>query len=138
MAVLGYTARSPTVTALAPSVAYVLASANFLRIVREKRVEGILLRHVIARYRESEDARAELAGLPAMQRIAKVHFRFAAVVGGEYPELDLSQEELAGATGLSRASVAATLATFRRQSLIATGRRSLVIRDLTRLRASAE
>jgi CRP-like cAMP-binding protein len=59
-------------------------------------------------------------------------------VGGEYPELDLSQEELAGATGLSRASVAATLATFRRQSLIATGRRSLVIRDLTGLRASAE
>jgi CRP-like cAMP-binding protein len=138
MAVLGYTARSATVTALAPCVAYLLASANFLRIVREKRVEGILLRHVIARYRESEDARAELAGLPAMQRIAKVLFRFAAVVGGEYPELDLSQEELAGATGLSRASVAATLATFRRRSLIATGRRSLVIRDLTGLRASAE
>ena len=98
-----------------------------------------MLRHVIARYRESEDARAELAGLPAMQRIAKVLFRFAAVVGGEYPELDLSQEELAGAPVCRRwASVAATLATFRRQSLIATGRRSLVIRDLTGLRASAE
>jgi CRP-like cAMP-binding protein len=137
MAVLGYTARSATVTALAPCVTYMLASANFLRIVREKRVEGTLLRHVIARYRESEDARADLAGLTAMQRIAKVLFRFATVVNGEHPELDLSQEELAGATGLSRASVAAALATFRQQGLIVTGRRNLVISDLARLRASA-
>src|SRR5215510_10048923 len=137
MAVLGYTARSATVTALASCVTYMLASANFLRIVREKRVEGTLLRHVIARYRESEDARADLAGLTAMQRMAKVLFRFATVVNGEHPELDLSQEELAGATGLSRASVAAALATFRQQGLIVTGRRSLVISDLAKLRASA-
>ena len=137
MAVLGYTVRSATVTALAPCVTSMLASANFLRIVREKRVEGTLLRHVIARYRESEDARADLAGLTAMQRIAKVLFRFATVVNGEHPELDLSQDELAGASGLSRASVAAALATFRQQGLIITGRRSLVISDLAKLRASA-
>jgi CRP-like cAMP-binding protein len=65
-----------------------------------------------------------------MQRIVRVLIRFADVIGGEQPELDISQEELAGATGLSRASVTATLATLRRQGVISTGRRSLVIRDL--------
>jgi CRP/FNR family transcriptional regulator, cyclic AMP receptor protein len=133
IAVLDGTVRSATVTALVPCITYVLASARFLRIVQEKHVEGILLRHVIARFRESEDARAELAILPAMQRITRVLLRFAAVVGGEHPELDLSQEDLAGATGLSRASVAAKLAALRRQGLIVTGRRSLIIRDLARL-----
>jgi CRP/FNR family transcriptional regulator, cyclic AMP receptor protein len=138
MAVLDGTSRLATITALAPCITYVLASASFLRIVREKHVEGTLLRHVIARYRESEEVRAELLGLPTMQRIVRVLIRFADVIGGEQPELDISQEELAGATGLSRASVTATLATLRRQGLISTGRRSLVIRDLKRLaRASA-
>jgi CRP-like cAMP-binding protein len=127
MAVLDGTTRLATITALAPCITYVLASASFLRIVREKHVEGTLLRHVIARYRESEEVRAELVG---MQRIVRVLIRFADVIGGEQPELDISQEELAGATGLSRASVTATLATLRRQGVISTGRRSLVIRDL--------
>jgi biotin operon repressor len=47
----------------------------------------------------------------------------------------MSQEELAAATGLSRASVAAALATLRQRGLVATSRRSLAIRDLAKLRA---
>ena len=137
ISVLDGSVRSATVTALIPCITYVVASGRFLRIVREKQVEDILLRYVIARFRESEDARAELAMLPAMQRIARVLLRFAAVVGGEHPELDLSQDELAGATGLSRASVAAKLASLRRKGLIVTGRRSLVVRDLAGLRSTS-
>ena len=137
MSVLGGAARSATVTALTPCVSYLLTAATFLRVVQEHRVQDILLRHVIARYRESEDARAELAGLPAAQRVARVLLRFAVVVGGARPELDLSQEELAGATGLSRASVAAALASLRRRGLIATRRRSLVVCDLAGLHALA-
>jgi CRP/FNR family transcriptional regulator, cyclic AMP receptor protein len=136
LAVLGGARRSATVTALVPCITYVLTSASFLRIIRDARVEETLLRYVIARHRESDDARAELAGLPAIQRVARVLLRFAAVAGGEFPDLDLSQEELAAAAGLSRASVTAALATLRQRDLVATSRRSLVIQDLVRLRAA--
>lgn len=135
LAVLGGQMRSATVTAMVPCITYVLSAASFLRIVRERRVEEILLRYLIARQRESDDARAELAGLNAIQRVGRVLLRFASVVGGEEPDLDLSQDELAAAAGLSRASVAAALATLRQRRLIVTRRRSLVIRDLARLRA---
>jgi CRP-like cAMP-binding protein len=130
--------RSATVTAFVPCVTYVLSAAAFLRIVRERRAEEILLRYLIARQRESDDARAELAGLNAMQRVGRVLLRFAAVAGGEQPDLGLSQEELAAAVGLSRASVAAALATLRQRGLVATRRGSLVIRDHAKLRAEFE
>jgi CRP/FNR family transcriptional regulator, cyclic AMP receptor protein len=135
LAVLGGAARSATVTALVPCITYVLAAATFLRIVRERHFEDILLRYLIARHRESDDARAELAGLPAKQRVGRVLVRFAAVAGGEQPDLGLSQAELAAAAGVSRASMAAVLATLRQQGLVATRRRRLVICDLAKLRA---
>lgn len=134
LAVLGGGTRSATVTALVPCIAYLLSAAAFLRIVRERRVQDILLRYLIARQRESDDARAELAGLNAMQRVGRVLLRFASVAGGEQLKLDMSQEELAAATGLSRASVAGALATLRQRGLVATSRRSLAIRDLAKLR----
>jgi CRP/FNR family cyclic AMP-dependent transcriptional regulator len=136
LAVLGGGLRSATVTALVPCVTYVLSAASFLRIVREKRVDEILFRYLIARHRESDDMRAELAGLPSLQRVARALLRFAAVAGSERPDLDLSQEELAAATGLSRASVAAALAVLRQHGMIAAGRRRLVIKDLASLRAA--
>jgi CRP/FNR family cyclic AMP-dependent transcriptional regulator len=138
LAVLGGGVRSATVTALVPCVTYVLSAASFLRIIRERRVEEILFRYLIARHRESDDARAELAGLSAIQRVARVLLRFTAVAGGERVDLDLSQEELAAAAGLSRASVAAALATLRQGGLIATSRRRLIIQDLAQLRAAFE
>ncbi|HVB41151.1 MAG TPA: Crp/Fnr family transcriptional regulator [Streptosporangiaceae bacterium] len=134
LAVLGGDTRSATVTALSPCITYVLSAGAFLRIVRERSVEKILVRYLIARQRESDDARAELASLNATQRVGRVLLRFASVAGGEQPDLDLSQDELAAATGLSRASVAAALATLRQRGLVATGRRSLAIRDLAKLR----
>lgn len=136
LAVLGGGMRSATVTALVPCVTYVLSAASFLRIIREKRVEEILFRYLIARHRESDDLRAELAGLPALQRVARALLRFVAVAGGDRLDLDLSQEELAAAAGLSRASVAAALAVLRQRGMIATGRRRLVIKDLASLRAA--
>lgn len=134
LAVLGGGIRSATVTALVPCITYVLPASAFLRIVREQRVEEVLLRYLIARQRESDDARAELAGLNGIQRVGRTLLRFASVAGGEQPHLDLSQEELAAATGLSRASVAVALAALRQRGLVATGRRSLVIQDLVKLR----
>jgi CRP/FNR family cyclic AMP-dependent transcriptional regulator len=68
LAVLGGGMRSATVTALVPCITYVLSAAAFLRIVRERRAEQVLVRYLIARQRESDDARAELAGLKAIQR----------------------------------------------------------------------
>ena len=122
-------------TALVPCITYVLSAAAFVRIIREQRVEQTLLRYLVARQRESDDARAELAGMNSLQRVGRVLLRFAAVAGGEQPDLGLSQEELAAAVGLSRASVAAALAALRRRGLVATRRRSLVILDLAKLDA---
>lgn len=138
LAVLGGGRRTATVTALAPCITYVLSAAAFLRILRELHVEEVLLRYLIARQRESEDARAELAGLNATQRVGRLLLRFAPVAGTGQPDLELSQEELAAATGLSRASVAAALAALRQRGLVVTRRRNLVIRDLARLRADFE
>ena len=135
LAVLGGGMRSATVTALVPCITYVLSAAAFLRIIRERRVEHILLRYLISRQRESDDARAELAGLTPLSGLAASCCGSRSVAGGEQPDLGLSQQELAAAAGLSRASVAAALATLRQRGLVATRRRSLVIRDLAKLRA---
>lgn len=137
IAVLDGTVRSATVTSLGPCITYVLPAARFLRIIREFHAETVLLRHIIARYREGEEVRTELAELPARQRIARVLLRLAGAVEGMHPALELSQEELAHAAGLSRSAVATELAGLRRLGLVATGRRRLVICNPAGLRSAA-
>jgi CRP-like cAMP-binding protein len=50
-------------------------------------------------------------------------------------DVALSQEELAGYVLASRESVARALTTLRRQALVTTGRRSIVVHDVEGLRA---
>jgi CRP/FNR family cyclic AMP-dependent transcriptional regulator len=52
--VLDGTGRSASVIALDSCIAYVLSAARFRRVVNDFQVEGMLLRHVIARYREGQ------------------------------------------------------------------------------------
>src|SRR5262245_59965458 len=59
IAVMDGSARSASVTALSPCITYVLSAERFRRIISDFHAEGLLLRHILARYRESEDARAE-------------------------------------------------------------------------------
>ncbi|MDB4873500.1 MAG: Crp/Fnr family transcriptional regulator [Massilia sp.] len=138
VAVLDGTGRSASVIALDSCITYVLSAARFHRVVDEFRMEGVLLRHVLSRYREGEQVRAELAELSAGDCLARILLRLGAAIGGTSPALDLSQEELAAAAGLSRSAVAAELAELRRRGLVATGRRRLIICDLARLKAGPD
>ena len=136
LAVLGGGMRSATVTALVPCITYVLSAAAFLRIIRERRVEHILLRYLISRQRESDDARAELAGLTALERVGRVMLRlaFQLRVASSLTLVSPNRKPLLrrGCRGLPwpphwRRCGSAGLWRLRR--------RSLVIRDLAKLRA---
>ncbi|MDX3101454.1 MULTISPECIES: Crp/Fnr family transcriptional regulator [Nonomuraea] len=126
--------RSATVTALQPCVAYALPAARFRAILEGHRLTDQLVRHVVERLREGEDLRSELAQLSAQRRVAAMLLRFAACDTSSRQVIEISQSELAGAAGMSRAAVAAELSALRRAGLVVTGRRRLELLDLAGLR----
>jgi CRP/FNR family transcriptional regulator, cyclic AMP receptor protein len=138
--------RTATVTALGVCVTYVLSATQFRRVVREFEVVDVVLRHILARLREGEEIRADLAHLGAGQRLTRILLRLGAAAGhegtgeGSSPltlDLGLSQEELGLAAGLSRSAVAAELGRLRDHGLVRTGRRRVVLLDIDGLRRSA-
>ncbi|MBB5081887.1 CRP-like cAMP-binding protein [Nonomuraea endophytica] len=126
--------RSATVTALRYCVAYALPATRFHAIVDSCRLTDRLIRHVLDRLREGEDLRSELAQLSAKRRVIAVLLRFAACDESATQAVEISQDELAGAVGLSRAAVAAELSELRQAGLVATGRRRLELLDTNALR----
>lgn len=114
-----------------------IGGARFRRLVDELGAQDIVMRHILMRFREAENLRAEIAELPAGARLTRVLCRLADTVGGDRPVLALSQEELARATGLSRSAVAAELAPLRRNGVVITGRGRLTVHDPAELRALA-
>ncbi|GAA4200891.1 Crp/Fnr family transcriptional regulator [Streptosporangium oxazolinicum] len=133
IAVLDGSGRSATVTALSVCVTYILSAERFSRIIDRFDLRDVLMRLLLRRYREGEDIRVELAGLPAFDRVVRILLRLAEVTHGSQRAVDLSQDELASAMGLSRSAVAAELAELRRLGHIATSRRRIMIRDLSGL-----
>jgi CRP/FNR family cyclic AMP-dependent transcriptional regulator len=123
--------RTATVTAIEPVVATMLSADRFRGVISQPHLHDYLLRHLLARHRETEAAWAELAWMPTLQRVARVLLRHASP-GREPPllEIGLTQHELALAASLSRSALAADLAELRRRGLIATGRRRIEIRDV--------
>ena len=126
--------RSATVMALQRCVAYALPATRFRSIVDSYRLTDRLIRHVVERLREGEDLRSELAQLSAKCRVVAALLRFAACDGSATQVVEISQDELAGAIGLSRAAVAAELSELRQAGLVATGRRRLEVLDAIALR----
>ncbi|MEU3169292.1 helix-turn-helix domain-containing protein [Streptosporangium sp. NPDC006930] len=98
------------------------------------RLTDRLIRHVVERLREGEDLRSELAQLSAKRRVVAALLRFSACDGSATQVVEISQDELAGAVGLSRAAVAAELSELRQAGLVATGRRRLEVLDAIALR----
>jgi CRP-like cAMP-binding protein len=132
--------RSATVTAIERCVTYVVPAERFRRLMKESGLQDHLLRHVLARHREGDAMRAELAALPSLQRVARALLRHAATGAGEddarrEPDVRLSQHELALSVGLSRSALATDLAELRRGGLISTGRGRIKIRSISGLRA---
>jgi CRP/FNR family cyclic AMP-dependent transcriptional regulator len=120
--------RSATVTAISSCLAYMVSEVRFRRIVGEFNIDDVILRHVTARLRESEDIRSELASLTPRRRIARMLLRFSV---GEH--CVLSQGDIAKAVGLSRSAVAGELAWLRAHGLVSTGRGRVTITDPARL-----
>jgi len=138
IAVLGGDGRSATVIAVDRCETRIIPADRFLLLVRSMRLENQLFRHAMARIREGETWRAELAALPAGPRLARTLLRLT-VPGPDGPsDVGLDQTELGQAAGLSRSTVAAELARLREQGVIATTRRRIIITDLPRLRILAK
>lgn len=139
MSALGGVA-SATVTALRPCSTRILSAGAFLDFVRGRDLTLAMLRHAAARRRESEQIRVELTTLPVSRRLIRTLLRLMDAIGtpaGDAVAVDLGmpQEELARAIGASRSQLAASMARLRRDGILSTERRRVVIRHPARLRA---
>jgi CRP-like cAMP-binding protein len=122
--------RSATVVALDPLRCRVVAAGDLRTFLEQHPRAALALLHlVIGRLRDSDRRRAEFGSYDSTRRLARVLV--------ESSTLALSQSELAGMIGASRESVARGLAELRRRGLVATGRRTITIRDADALRLYA-
>jgi len=135
------TARSASMVALAAVEAQVLPGAEFLAFLeRRPKVLMLVVRQVMERLRDADRRRIEFGSQPTMGRVAGYLAEMAERDGRPGPDgiaitTSLSQEELAGYIVASRESVARALTTLRREGLITTGRRRIVVHDLPGLLA---
>lgn len=128
-------ARSASVVALGTLQCQVIGSDELHRLLEaHPQVSLALLRLLIGRLRDADRRRTEFGSYNATQRLARVLVEAAdeTRVG-----LALSQQEMAGLIGASRESVARALAELRDRGLVATGRRTIAIRDPAGLRRYA-
>lgn len=135
--------RSATVTAIDLCDTVVLPAGRFRALMQEHHFSDVLVRHTLGRLREGEDRWAEHATLTAGMLVARVLLRFASLAGGPAAgsgtvDLDISQEDLARAVGLSRSAVAAELQRMRSAGVVRTARRRIVIDDMRALEVLAE
>jgi CRP-like cAMP-binding protein len=132
--------RSASVIALDPIVAQVISGPDFAAFLElHPKVLMVVLRKIMERLRDADRRRVEFGSQHTMGRVAGYLAEMAERHGrpvdvGIEIGVALSQEELAGYIVASRESVARALTTLRRQGMITTGRRSVVVIDLEGLR----
>jgi CRP/FNR family transcriptional regulator, cyclic AMP receptor protein len=131
--------RSATAIALSELVVQVIPNDQFVRFLEvHPRALLALTRGVIARLHDADRRRLEFGAYDTLGRVARVLNELAATQGqpcdtGIRLDPPLTQHELAGLVGASRESVVRALTELRRQGIVATGRRMLVVRDPTGL-----
>jgi CRP-like cAMP-binding protein len=138
---LGDRRRSATGVALGPVLAQVVPNDDFVSFLEQHpRALLALTRMIIGRLHDADRRRAEFGSYDTLGRLARVLRELAD--GSGVPTADgvrldppLAQHELAGLVGASRESVVRALTDLRRRGLIETGRRRLVVRDVTALAA---
>lgn len=148
--------RTATVTALDWCSTRIIALGEFSALARERGLDGRMLRHVAQRLVEAEDVRADLAVVPAGQRVVKTLLRLAvprrrSLVaangshrgdqrsrGNGHIDVGISQSELAVAAGVHRSTAADELRTLREDGVVQTARGRIIILDLARLRERAD
>jgi CRP/FNR family cyclic AMP-dependent transcriptional regulator len=133
--------RPATLSALEPVEASVISQPEFVDFVRaDGRAVWLLIETLCRRVRVADNFRVEYASYNTTGRVAKLLVELADRYGcpGEHGVLipvGLTQDELASWVGASREAVSAALRSLRVRGWIRTGRRRLVICDLTALRA---
>jgi CRP-like cAMP-binding protein len=127
--------RSATAIALSDLVVRVIPNDQFVQFLEvHPRALLALTRGVIARLHDSDRRRLEFGAYDTLGRVARVLNELATTKGqpcdtGIRLDPPLTQNELAGLVGASRESVVRALTELRRQGIVATGRRMLVVRD---------
>lgn len=135
MAALDGRHRSATVTAVTALTARMLTCQQFRSFLDRPAASGAFARYMMARLREADQQRAELAVLPVRARFARVLLRLAAPVAAEPGALEvrLAQQDIAGLVGASRNAIVAELTELRRTGVLDTRRGAVIIRDSDRL-----
>ncbi len=135
--------RTASVEALEPVVAQVLTVRDFERFLEEHpKAALVLLRSVLARLEQAVQMRVEYGSHDVVGRVARRLCELADLHGEQADDgvriaVGLSQDELASWAVASRESVAKVLGRFRRQEMIRTDRKSIVVLDGPRLRKVA-
>ena len=135
--------RVASVSALEPLNALVIPSMAFrAHLEHTPRIAVVLLEVVTRRFREATVRRLQSAGSDTLGRLAARVVELAERYGeptedGISIAMPLSQEELAGWVGASRAGVAHALQSMRELGWVQTERRRMIVRDLDAVRARA-
>jgi CRP/FNR family cyclic AMP-dependent transcriptional regulator len=136
--------RSASAAAAADSTLLVLERSDFLNLITSQPETSMAVLAVVAqRLRDTDEMASDLAFLDAAGRLAKKLLELAGSHGvrtanGLLIDMQVTQEELANMIGVTRESVNRHLADFRREGLIASEGRRLVIRDSEALRARGQ
>ncbi|MGW2115351.1 Crp/Fnr family transcriptional regulator [Streptomyces zhihengii] len=140
LAVLDSQPRTASVIAAQTCRVRIIPAADFMAFVERHALLAPLLRHAIARVREAEAVRLEMATAPVAVRLASALDRLmhaAAGTGAEYT-VRLTQAELSQMIGASRNAVGTALKPWREQGWLATETAGgLVIRDIASIRSHA-
>ncbi|MFF0292632.1 Crp/Fnr family transcriptional regulator [Kitasatospora sp. NPDC004614] len=138
LAVLDTEPRSASVIAAEPCRLHLIPAPDFLTFVHEHGLMTALLRLAIARVREAETARMEMATAPVPVRLAAALGRLARAASAHDSEIvvRLTQTELSQLIGASRNGVGCAIRPWREQGWVGTeAGGGLVIRDLAAIQA---
>ncbi|MFJ7177538.1 Crp/Fnr family transcriptional regulator [Streptomyces massasporeus] len=128
--------------AVSPVTVLDVPSEGIANFIADHGLMPDVLRFFTTRLREADAERSRLARLTVMERFAYFLVGLAAEVGKEVEghtviDLPLSQADLAARIGASREATVKTLSFLRKEGVVTTSRRKLVVLDLERLREMA-
>ncbi|MFJ2257304.1 Crp/Fnr family transcriptional regulator [Streptomyces sp. NPDC087844] len=140
LAVLDSQPRTATVIAAEPCHIHIIPAPAFLTFVDEHDLLAPLLRHAIARVRESEAVRLELATASVPLRLASALSRLVDAASSSASDLAvrLTQTELSQMIGASRNGVVNALKPWREQDWVrTTSGGGLLVRDIHSIQSHA-
>jgi len=134
--------RSATVQAVTDVVAVVILADQWRGFLRDHHDATIAMLNMVDERLDEATRKIVESDFLVERRVAGALLEFAEVKGetsasSRFTEMRVSQADIASLSGVKLPSVKATLAAFRQDQLISTGRERLVIRDSGQLREIA-